>query len=836
MSAQILWTMWSKITSLILRHRVANIVVVAIMTLFMGYEATKMEMSYELAKSLSETDSTMMAYNRFLDRYGHDGAMIFVAVKDSNMFALEHFNAWYELCDTIDHMEGVNNVLSIANLFDIRIDLANSLDQKDWKYDIGRLADTMPQTQAEVDSLEKVIRSLEFYEGILFNSKEDVWIMLITLDNDFINSQKRETLSFAIEDMVNSFSEKFDVETHVSGMPYIRTKIATVVKHELLVFTLMALFMSVCILMLFFKSWRNVLPIITIVMISVIFLFGLASLLGFKITIFMSVLPPILIIIGVENSIFLLNKYHAEYQKTHNKVKALSSVIRRIGSANLLTNATTAAGFASFVITQNKTLVEFGILASVSIFMAYLLSLFLIPIFFSYLSVPSEKDFARLDNKRIGSILNFVVKVAFEHRAAVYVILSVLVVAGGIGLSKLKTMGRMVDDISKSDQIYQDLAFFEKNLNGIVPLEISIETKGDRNGKVSNTRRAATIVKIDQLSDTIVNQYPQLSKPLSVAEVVKFANSRVVNVPSGMDAARLGTYSVPDVMTLRKIMDAVAKNKKADSLNLPRIINSFVDSNFISTRVSVRMLNLTTPEVDEVQQSLEPKIESIFPSDRYDVEVTGSCIVNNEGTKYLTTSLLYSLLLAFVIIAFLMALTFTSFKMVLVSMIPNFIPQLLTAGLMGFLGIPIKMSTILIFSIALGISVDNTIHFLARYRLQLRMNNMSVGRSVKGAIIETGYSMVSSATVLLCGFLMFCFSSFQGTQVVGCLVPFTLFMALCSNLFVLPCILLTFNKKLLGDSIDNSFFDLSQTAEEKKEIEQVIKDTISTPDNHEGNQ
>lgn len=819
--------MWTRVTRLILQNRLINLIIIGLLTVFMGYQATKLEMSYELAKALPETDSTMIVYNNFLQEYGQDGSMIFVAVKDDDFFRIDHFNEWCSLCDTIEATEGVNNFLSVPNLFDINIDLQNSTNKDDWKFKMNKVVEQKPQSQAELDSIEELVSSLEFYEGMLFNSEENVWIMLITLDKEYVNAREREVISFKIRDLVEEYSEKYGVEIHISGMPYIRTQIAHTVKFELVLFTLIALVMAMIILMLFFKSFRTVLPIMTIVVVAVIFLMGIVAMFGFKITIFMSVLPPILIIIGVENSIFLLNKYYQEYQKTHRQAKALSSVIRRIGSANLLTNATTAAGFASFIITQNKMLVEFGIVASISIFVAYILSLFLIPIFFSYMRVPNEKDFARSENKGIRHILDAVVKVAFEHRVAVYIALAVLVTAGGFGVSRLRTMGRMVDDISKKDPIYQDLLFFEKNLKGIVPLEISIQTKADKNGKVSNTRRAATIAKIEQLQDTLA-LYPELSKPLSVAEAVKFANSHVVNIPSGFDASDIGVYDIPSVMTMKKLMDGVAQSGKADSLEIPNIIRSFIGGEKMTdTRVSVRMLNLTTPEVDALQQSLEPKVQSIFPAKNYDVKLTGSCIVNNEGTKYLTTNLLYSLILAFVIIALLMALTFTSFKMVVISMIPNFIPQLLTAGLMGFLGIPIKMSTILIFSIALGISVDNTIHFLARYRLQLRLNDWSIGRSVKGAILETGYSMVSSATVLLSGFLMFVFSSFQGTQLVGYLVPFSLLMALCSNLFVLPCILLTFNKKLVTENFKNSLVEMRQSPEEKQEVEKIISDTIS---------
>ena len=184
-----------------------------------------------------------------------------------------------------------------------------------------------------------------------------------------------------------------------------------------------------------------------------------------------------------------------------------------------------------------------------------------------------------------------------------------------------------------------------------------------------------------------------------------------------------------------------------------------------------------------------------------------------------------SLALAVVVITILMAMIFSSARMILISLIPNIIPQVLTAGMMGYFGISIKPSTILIFSIALGISVDNTIHFLSRYRLQLRKNNWQIKKSVLGALDETAYSMIFSAIVLFSGFYVFTLSSFGGTEALGYLVSFTLLVALFSNLFVLPSLLLTIDKRLLTKSFKEPMLEVFDE-EEDIELDKLVVEEL----------
>lgn len=763
--------MWTLIIRLILRNRLTNLIVIGLLTLLMGWQGSKVQMSYEFARMLPSTDTASVIYDQFKETFGQDGAVMFVGIQDERLFELEHFQTWHAITEKVRSIEGVDEVVSVSRMYHlVRND---SLRKFDFKPVMARV----PQTQNELDSLKQVIYNLPFYNGLLYNSETNVSMMMITLDNKVLNTKNRVTLVYEIKETLETFTHKYDIPLRYSGLPYIRTITSQKIQHELGLFVFLSLLIAALILFIFFRSARNVFFIIIIVLITVVFMFGMLQLFGYKITILTGILPPLLIVIGVENSIFLLNKYYNEYFNHQNKIKALSRVIRRIGSANLLTNATTAAGFAAFIVTGNEMLVEFGIIASLNIMVAYIVSLILIPVIFSYLPAPVPRHYQHFEKGNVNAIINKIIYVVLNHRNKVYITTAILIIIAVFGVVKLKTTGNVVDDISHKDQMYKDLMFFEEHFNGVMPFEISINTHKNR-----GVLRSSTIDKIEQLQDSLA-LYPQFSKPLSIVELIKFAKQAFFRGDPAY-------YSIPNSQERNFILGYMPDFKGGKKT----ILNSFVDTNMQTTRVSVQLANVSTRQIDSIIQSLQPRIDSIFPTEEFTVSTTGTSIVFLKGTNYLVRNLISSLLLALLVIAMLMALTFSSFKMIVISLIPNLIPQLLTAAMMGYAGITIKPSTILIFSIALGISVDNTIHFLSRYRQQLHLSNRKIHESVLAALRETGFSMIYSAVVLFFGFAIFILSSFGGTEALGYLVSFTLLVAMLSNLFLLPSLLLTLDK------------------------------------------
>jgi len=772
----------------------------------MAYKGSGIKMTYEMARMLPKSDSIYVEYEKFKNEFGQDGSVIFVAVNDPNLYSLDHFRDWYKLSNSVNKIYGVEGVVSTARLYNL-----NRNDEKK-KFDFKPIVTKEPVSQAQVDSIKNIIYGLPLYSGRLFNPKTNVSLMMITLDKEILNSKKRIALIKSIKEQIDNFGEKYDLNIKYSGLPYIRTVTSKVIQDELLFFVLLSLIITSVLLLILFRSFRAVAFSMLVVIIAVIWVLGTIVLFGYKITILTGILPPLLIVIGVENSIFLLNKYLSEYRDHGNKAKALSRMISRIGNANLLTNATTATGFAAFIITSNSLLVEFGIIASLNILVTYLLSLLLLPILFSFFPSPKRKHLKHLDKSLISKIIDKITVIVLTRRKLIYTITIIVFIGGLYGITKLKTTGNIVDDISKKDKLYKDLMFMEKNFNGVMPLEITVDTKR-KNGILS----LSNIKKLDQLQDTLAT-YPEFSLPVSVVEVIKAAKQAFYRGNTKM-------YALPNSQEKNFILSYVPNIESNDK----SILNSFVNGDMSKTRITVQMANIGTNDVERILGDLKPKIDKIFPPDKYEVQLTGTSVVFLKGTNYLVKNLFSSLLLAVIVITGLMAVIFSSFRMILISLIPNIIPQILTAGMMGYFGISIKPSTILIFSIALGISVDNTIHFLSRYRLHLKQTNWKVKESILAALHETSYSMIYSALVLFFGFFIFTLSSFGGTEALGYLVSFTLFVALFSNIFVLPSLLLSFDAKLLTKSFRQAKVHVFDE-EEDVEIDKLVSEELKEKD------
>lgn len=760
--------MWTKIAGIILRNRIAFIVGILLGTLFMGFQAKKIQMSYESADLLPKTDSAYVDYTRFRETFGQEGNIMVFAIQDSNFYQLDKINDWIAMGDSIKALEGVTALMSITHTFNLH----KNTDLK--KFEVRPIFPHHIATKAELDSLAFIAENLPFYDGLLINKKKHTYNMMITVSAEVMNSPARVQLVEDVLKVTDHFTGKYNIRMHYSGMPYIRVINAENIKGEMYMFIALSLLITAIILYLFFRSFRIVGFSVGIIGINVIWAIGFMAMLGIKITLLTAMLPPLLIVIGIPNCVYMINKYHAEYVRHGNKIKALQRMVQKVGNASLLSNLTTAAGFATFIITSSRILVEFGLIAFISITCVFLICLILIPTVFSYLPVPDDKQTKHLYNPFINRVIDKLVFLVINRRHTIYYIAGILVAVSIFGITLMKTTGYMVDDLKETDPIRQDLAFFESNFDGLMPLEITIDF-----GKPNQVFKLSNLEKLDELNREL-SKDEDLSKALSVVEAAKFANQAYYN-------GKASYYKLPNNMTKNFIMKYVMESTGG----MDSMAKSFVDPTMQKVRLSFRVKDIGTKKMEAKEDSLYKKIEEIFPADSHKVSVTGSSVIFFKGNQYLISNLFSSLALAIVLIAGFMAWMFRSKRMVLIALVPNVIPQIITAAIMGYVGIPIKASTILVFSVAFGISVDNTIHYLAKYRQELQATNWSIRSSVVLALKETGQSMIYTSIILLFGFGIFCLSSFGGTFALGLLTSITLFAAMLANLIVLPSLLLT---------------------------------------------
>jgi len=788
--------MWIFISRLILKNRIIIILLIAGITVFAANKGGDVRLSYTMAKLLPSDHPISLDYQDFLVKYGAQNILV-VAIEDSLISRLDHLLKWDKVTQDIEIINGVKQVISFANLPILLKDTVKK------KFVLKRWFSKSIKTQEQLDSAFSQYNKQPFYNELINSKDNKVSTMLITLDDIVMKSASREKLIFSIKELVDAYAEEFQNKVHYSGLPYIRTVDSIKVKEEISLFIIFTLLITSLILFLFFRSFKAVISSMIVVMLGVVFSFGTISLLGYEVTVLMALIPPVLIVIGIPNCIFLINKFHSEFKRTQNKDYALRKMVQKIGNITFLTNLTTASGFAAFMLTNSETLQEFGLVASINILLIFFLSLFIIPIYFSFASPPKHRHTKHLDKIWINKLVEQLVFLVQYRRKQIYFITTILIVFGIFGIINVKTTGNITEELSKEGELYKDLKFFESNFGGVMPLEVVVNTK-QKNGLL----KSYNLRKIEQLSQDLA-LFKEFSKPSSYVDMVKYSKQAFYNGDSAY-------YSLPNSQEQRMIFSYL----KNSSTSMGMLM---MDSLKQEARISLRVADISTTKMDSIFNVLLPKVNKIFDADKYDVIITGSSVVFLNGTKFLLKNLMLSLLLVIILISVFMAWMFNSFRMVVVSIIPNLIPLLLTGAIMGYFGIALKPSTILVFSIAFGISVDDTIHFLAKYRQELLVNNWNIKKSVLSALNETGVSMFYTSVVLFFGFFIFVASDFGGTIALGLLVSITLLFAMLSNLLLLPALLLSLEKIINYEAFQEPLLDIFDEEEDVELDELKVK-------------
>jgi len=503
--------------------------------------------------------------------------------------------------------------------------------------------------------------------------------------------------------------------------------------------------------------------------------------------------------------------------------------------------------------------------------MVFILSITILPIIISLLKAPKPKHLKHLERKMAVGLLNTLVHITVNHRRWVYVTTIAVVGLSVAGLLQIETTGNLTGDLPDGDQIKEDMTFMEDKFGGAIPFEILIDYKEpSRLAKKSTLLRiesaqnflsedtlfakslsyvdalkAANMAYYDNDSSQFrlitsrrhlsrINRYIDSSSYITDAEGVGIAINELIDTSTYVVRIRtqmkdLGSYEISDhIDELEVHLDTIlnpnrkdiekfykgyrkGKQRYLDSLmgNYPAIANALSES-YIKNDDD--QLEYDTEPIVYLKSKAKDKkfkknLRKAIDLEYFGITITGTSPVAAEGTKYMVINLFTSLLFAIIAIAILMAILFQAWRMVLVSLVPNFIPLLFTAGIMGWFGIPLKPSTLLVFSIAFGISVDDTIHYLAKYRQELKTKHWDLKECAVMAIREAGLGMFYTSIILFCGFIMFSFSQFGGTQALGILVSLTLLFAMITNLVLLPTLLLSLERRITTKSFEEPYFD-----------------------------
>jgi predicted RND superfamily exporter protein len=780
--------MWHRIADFVLRFRVILLVLLFAITGVMGYYASKVELSYDFTSAIPTDNPKYKDYQKFRAMFGEDGSTMMVGVQTPGLFTPQMFKDYVALSKDIGKVKSVENVLGIPAAVNVVQDSVKKLGvQKIFPDDLSN---------ANIDSLKTVFQNLPFYKGLLYNEKTDAYVMAIRINKQTLASKDRTRVINAIIALGDSFGKKYNIEVHYSGLPHIRTQMANKVQHELKIFLLLSFGLTAVILLIFFRSILAVLTSMIVVAIGVIWSFGTLALLGYKITILTGVIPPLVVVIGIPNCVYFLNKYHTEYGILNSKVPALRNMVGKMGIVTLFTNLTAAIGFGVFFFTKSVILKEFGLVSGINILGLFFISLVFIPAVYSFLPAPHTRHTSYLESKWMNNLLDSLTTLVFHNRKKLYFVTIAICVVSVIGMMRLKAVGHIVDDLPHSDKIYTDLKFFEKNFKGVMPLEIIVDTKK----KYGALNSLETWEKLDSLTNLLESR-PEIGGGLTLIKGIKFARQ-------GFSGGAIEDYRLPDQFEFSGLkpylVSTLRKRDPANQNQMSKLLNSFVDTNVQNVRISVNVADIGSVAMPKLLAEIQPQALKIFDTADYKLTFTGTSITFLEGSRFIINSLRDSLIWAFAMILVCMIVLFRNWRIVLIAVITNIVPLLITAGVMGWLNVPLKPSTVLVFSVALGITVDVTIRFLVNFKQELATHNEDIEMTVRRSIHDTGLSIIFTSLILIAGFAVFAVSEFDGTKSLGYLTSLTLLLAMIFNLTLQPALLLWMDKAKKNKIIRNN--------------------------------
>ena len=766
--------MWHSLGTFILKYRLPLLLFLAAITGFMAYHASKVQLSYDFSRAIPINNSKYKAYQEFRKKFGEDGNLLVIGIQTDSFFSKKLFNEYASLQRNLKRVKGVDDIIAVPTA----INLVKVAETEKLKAETI-FADRM-LSQVEIDSGARKFLNLPFYRQILYNPSTHAWLMGVRINKDLMASKARMGIVHNISMLADDFGKANNLTVYKSGLPHIRTELSVRIVKEMKMFIFASLVLSAIILLLFFRSLSATWLSLGVVLLGVIWSFATIQLFGFKISILNALIPPLIVVIGIPNCIYFFNKYHTSYNETGDKKKSLAMMVERMGIVTLFCNLTAAIGFAVFAFTQSQILKEFGIVAGINIIALFFISLIFIPAILSYLPPPKSRHTRYLENPRLNRWLDRLERWSLNHRKLIYIVTSCLVALSIAGIFKLKTLGYIVDDLPKSDKLYTDLRFFESNFNGVMPLEIVVDTKEKR----GVTRNFNNLVRIDSLAQFLAG-LKDVGRPLSITDGLKFVNQSFNDGDSAY-------YMMPTEYGLPALSQYLSAGKDPGKKNtFEKLASTFVDSSRQKARISVSMKDVGSKRLPVILDSISVRVNQLFAKDKYDVQLTGTSVTFLEGSRYIIDGLKDSIFWAFLLIALCMLYLFRSARILVCSLIPNVIPLLITAGIMGWVGIPLKPSTVLVFSVALGIAIDVTIRFLINYKQELPANNYDKKKTVIDTIHNTGISIIYTSLVLIAGFVIFCFSGFDGTKALGWLTSLTLITATFTNLVLLPSILIS---------------------------------------------
>ncbi len=783
--------MWLRIADFILKYRLPLLIAVASISIGLFiYAVPRITFSQEFISVVPEDDEDYQAYQQFRKTFGEDGGSIIAVLEGDGARKYEALNDLQDYVDYFKSQEG------IANAFAPTTVPMMSVDGNAGRFEVRPATNKPLKNQKQADRLIRKLKKEPFYQGLLFgNEKEDI-VVVVTLTKEVLATLEKHPLIAEVLQKMEALGEKHGFEPHFAGVPYVRTFMFTRLPLELSIFMGVALLFTGITLFLFYRQWAAVVVPVVLLMMSAISTLGYLAITGGVLQILNALLPPLIIILGVPPCIYMLSEYQQEFRVTGDKREALRQMVRKLGLVTFMIMGNTALSFFFLAFTEINLLQQMGLVAFASIMTTYVFTLVVITAVFSYLPAPSTKKLKHLDSKYLNRFLDSLYFLVMKRRKYVWIGTAVVVVAMAIGAALyLRPEFYILDDIPQSDKIYKDLQYVEDKFDGAMPFEIVIDTK--RKGGATKLRNLRQVNKLQRK----IEQYPEISRTVSLVDVLKWGRQALMmgdrsayQLPIREEYDFIQVYAAES-----KDYTTKAKGAKQNAAEGGMMGAQLTDSTKQKLRITGFVRDIGASKMPELISRVEADMDSIFskvknPKHRMTGEVTGTSKIFLKTNKYLLDNLRITLIATLIIVCFQMFYLFKSWRIMLIAVAANLVPLLFTAGFMGFTGIPLKPSTMLIFQLSFSIAVDDCIHYLSMYRHE-RKTGASVQNAAGRTIRHTGLSIIYTSVVLFMGFMVFVPSAFGTTKYLGLLTAVTLMIAMFINLILVPALLMSFDTK-----------------------------------------
>lgn len=743
---------FNKIISLQILYPFRFLIVISLITIFSIIQLFFLKFDFTIENLFPENDQEVEQYYSFRDEFGREDNIISLTYNCDDPFLLKNYLENKKITQNLSKINGILNVLSISNLgIELNISETNLPDEN--------------LTQKQIDEIRNYIFKYSIFTNNLISEDGTITSIILEVDESFNDHPGRLKIMKDIENIIDNSNWDW----YETGIPVLRTKYVQYMIGDFIKFFPPVTIILFLVLYMMFKSMKIVLLPILTVFISVIWILGLMSLFDFSINIITYIVPTLVMIVGVADSVHILIKYNQDIKISNNTKISIKKTIQGIGNAILLTSLTTSIGFLSLLSTNIVMIKEFGFLVAIGVLIAFLVSIFLIP---PLLILMDNTYPLKTKSSKKGIryyILKRIVEVNKNHHFIILIISSIFIALFIYFASKVESNSALLDDLSSGNELFDDMKFTEENMGAVFPFEVIITAKDEKNNFIENgIANSRIIVFVDKIQKKI-NSIPEIRKTISVVDYLDIINDNF------NEESEEKSYLNDELIFQYFVLNE-------------DIFQNLINFEYSKTRISARIKDINSTRAKEIVKEINEWKSENIPDD-IQISLTGTTLMALKVNDYLVNNLIISFLIAFGVIFISMGFLFKSLKLAIFSMIPNLIPILFLAAIMGIFDIKLRPTTAMTFAIAFGIAVDDTIHYMVRFRQELSMNNGNFIEANSETIFSTGNAIISTSLILGCGFLVMVSSNFLPSRDFGFLSAITMFGAIIGDLFFLPTML-----------------------------------------------